>query len=246
MAYTHYWHRPKTISHTLFTRIRRDIETVAAALVDDYGFQLAGLGGEGQPIFCPNAVAFNSVRRCGHQPGGEVIDFFGRSCSGNCSHEDFLLERVYRPWEGQKPTGRVITFDTSAKLRPTLYVDFTKTDHKPYDLLVQCSLLVLKHHLGNKAIVRSDGTDDEWADAKIICTSRLGYGDEYVLDDEFGLIRGYFRLSDAIADANLAEANGIDPRRSDALESDVPHTGEAGGSGVTAPPEKKGEDDAAS
>jgi hypothetical protein len=92
-------------------------------------------------------------------------------------------------------------------VRPTLFGSFCKTEFKPYDVLVTCSLLIIKHHLGNRAIVRTDGNERDWDDARILCFSRLGYGSEYTLDDDFGLMRGYFTVSDAIADANLADTD---------------------------------------
>lgn len=45
---------------------------------------------------------------------------------------------------------------------------FTKTNRKPYDMLVCCALLSLHAHLGSDFIFSSDGSvesDDEWGDA---------------------------------------------------------------------------------
>jgi len=66
--------------------------------------------------------------------------------------------------------------------RPLIF-SFCKTSHRPYDLAVQCSLIVLKHHLGNNIIVTSDGAEAEWNNARHVCHAILGYGRDFRLDD---------------------------------------------------------------
>lgn len=175
---------------------------MATVFADEYGLPIAGPDGEGKPVFTPDLIAFNGHAKCGHKD--YPIEFFGRTCAARCSHESFFFERVYEPWPGQKQSESVISFESTRKRRPTLWGSFCKTEYKPYDVLVTCALLIIKHHLGNFVVVRSDGEDIDFDDARLLCFARLGYGDKYILDVQHGLIEGYRQMSDAIAHATLA------------------------------------------
>ena len=50
-----------------------------------------------------------------------------------------------------------------------------KTGFRPYDLAVQCFLLIAKHHLKDDFMVRSDGDDFLCHDAYNLCHEVLGY-----------------------------------------------------------------------
>jgi hypothetical protein len=58
---------------------------------------------------------------------------------------------------------------------------FCKTEHLPYDLCVQVSLIILKHHLQDAITITSDGKDVDWSDAKRTCEQSAGYGQGFVL-----------------------------------------------------------------
>lgn len=58
---------------------------------------------------------------------------------------------------------------------------FCKTERRPYDIAVQCCLIVLAHYFGDQFIVSSDGTHDEWAPAREACQASLGYGQDFQL-----------------------------------------------------------------
>lgn len=58
---------------------------------------------------------------------------------------------------------------------------FCKTERAPYDLCVQVALIILKHHLGDRFVVGSDGRDEDWEAARQHCQQCLGYGKEFVL-----------------------------------------------------------------
>jgi len=60
---------------------------------------------------------------------------------------------------------------------------FCKTEHLPYDICVQVSLVILKHHLGSSIRVGSDGSEDDWRPAVDLVRASLGYGDDFHLDD---------------------------------------------------------------
>lgn len=61
---------------------------------------------------------------------------------------------------------------------------FCKTARKPYDIAVQCCLIVFNHHLGTEHfVVTSDGDMEEWQDAMTTCQDVLGYGDDFKLGE---------------------------------------------------------------
>ena len=149
MGYTHYWHRPERIPDEVFRKIAADFGRLILPL-SDFGVELAGGLGKGPPAIAQNMIRFNGIQECGH-PAFEdlVIPYptdeaegigpaataiaseysFGvlvkhRSCHGQCSYETFTLGRdmILRP--GQEPDDM------------GLYVGFTKTGFRPYDIAV--------------------------------------------------------------------------------------------------------------
>jgi hypothetical protein len=93
---------------------------------------------------------------------------------GSYSHETFFLPRIFEPLKWMKPS------------EAGLYFHFCKTNRKPYDLTVRAVLFAFKHHFKD-AIVTSDGDDDSWSPAKILCQQLLGYGLDFKLDKEITL-----------------------------------------------------------
>jgi hypothetical protein len=61
---------------------------------------------------------------------------------------------------------------------------FCKTEKLPYDLCVQCALIILKQHLGQAMTVSSDGDDADWEEARSKCQKHLGYGSGFRLEKE--------------------------------------------------------------
>ena len=51
-----------------------------------------------------------------------------------------------------------------------------KTAEKEYDIAVCCALLIAKKHFGTKIKVSSDGSNEEWQEAKDLCQDILKYG----------------------------------------------------------------------
>lgn len=189
MGYTHYWYRQRVIARETYHLIVRDFRSLLPTL-GNWEIHLAGGLGEGEPRIDETEVWFNGNRHCGHPPDGSIVVawpaeggrgvatpgedvkagtwFAGallskRRCDGDCSHETFHFLRVLQPqaWEEPKD-GR--------------YFDFCKTAFKPYDLAVTAFLVIAKHHLRDRLIIRSDGADAHWHDARWLCELELGYG----------------------------------------------------------------------
>lgn len=197
MGYTHYWHRPRVISPRKFHAIRVDFEQLILPLADA-GVELAGFAGEGPPEMTNALIRFNGLKDCGHPENQEIVipypsenaegigpsstalerDPDGittlikhRCCNGQCCYETFSFPRSMRK-EGHKP-------DAAG-----LYIGYTKTAFRPYDIAVTAALLIAKKHLKDKLVIHSNGGDPQWADARRICQSVLGYGDWFGIVEE--------------------------------------------------------------
>ena len=59
--------------------------------------------------------------------------------------------------------------------------EYCKTEHMPYDLAVQCCLIILKHHLDDAVKISSDGKNDDWKKACELCEEKLHYVMDFVL-----------------------------------------------------------------
>lgn len=200
MGYCHYWEIEQEINPDLFSRIVADVQRIVLTL-DDLGVRLAGPLGEGLPEVEANHIAFNGLWNCGHVRNDDVVipspaidaagigssvnavdgSYFGmgtllkhRACDGNCSYETFRLARI---------CGEI------DRIRDGRYSDSCKTGFRPYDLAVQCVLLIAKHHLENHIQVWSGGSDFHWNDARLLCYVHLGYSlTQYRIDRDEGLI----------------------------------------------------------
>jgi hypothetical protein len=198
MGYTHYWYRPLSIPTQPFETIFSDVEQIILPLADA-GVHLAGGLGEGPPAITRDDIWFNGVRFCGH-PANEAISIpfpsdeacgIGpsanaiqdsseelitrikhRCCNGCCSYETFNFPRSL-------PAD--IAGDPAAN---GLYIGFTKTGFRPYDIAVTATLLIAKRNLKDEFIVHTDGMDQQWSDAKRICQEVLGYGDWFGIIEE--------------------------------------------------------------
>lgn len=196
MGYTHYWRREKTIDPETFSKIVGDFRKLLP-LFKTLDIQLADGMGEGEPTFTDEKIWFNGKTNCGHKefdlgiawpsdgptkfgtaPDAEEAHdgtwFAGvklnqRTCGGDCSHETFAFAREteLREWDKPDENGR--------------YFAFTKTAFKPYDLAVNACLIIIKHYLGDKIKVSSDGEMKDWQDAIDICQNAFDYGKEFVI-----------------------------------------------------------------
>jgi hypothetical protein len=120
-----------------------------------------------------------------------------RVCGGDCSHETFSLEQnmvvktVYADGtvHDNEPTGKVNYIGAGGQevLNPKnqigKYFNCTKTAYKPYDLAVNVVLIIAKHYLGDKIIVRSDGEIENWEEGMQLVQHFLGYGEDFKLDE---------------------------------------------------------------
>jgi hypothetical protein len=200
MGYCHYWVIEQEIGRESFSRIVDDVQRMILTL-DDMGVRLAGPLGRGLPEIDEVHIAFNGLWDCGHAKNEEIVipfptvdaagigtsinavrgSYYGmgtllkhRTCDGNCNYETFKVFRAC---------------NKSDKVRNGRYFDCCKTGFRPYDLAVQCVLLIAKHHLRDRIQVWSDGSDYHWNDARLLCDVHLSYPlDQYRIDRDAGLI----------------------------------------------------------
>lgn len=196
MGYTHYWYREKTIDPETYSKIVGDFQKLLP-LFKTLDIKLAGGMGDGEPEITDETIWFNGKTSCGHtranfgiawpsdEPtkfgvapdGKEAVDggwFAGvklnqRACDGDCSHETFGFKREMglRDWDKPDENGR--------------YFAFCKTAFKPYDLAVNTCLIIIKHYLGDRIEVSSDGRMKDWQDAMGICENAFGYGKDFTV-----------------------------------------------------------------
>ena len=192
MGYTHYWYREKEIDKGVFQKIVDDFKKLLPEF-QKMGLKLAGGSGEGDPVITYEKVVFNGSSHCGHTGNpnlmipwpspkatgvandGEDVKsgtwFAGdtlnaRQCNGDCSYETFCFERVFTDcYKGQKPDRE-----------SGMWFAFCKTAFRPYDFVVNCFLIIAKHHMGKLLIVASDGQEELWADTKVCVHYFLNYG----------------------------------------------------------------------
>lgn len=198
MGYSHYWYRPKTLDGKTFEAAMNDCKRVCGALA----VPLAGWDGNGEPQFTTEAVRFNgAINSRGfaqvveglvwptHKADGvahigapypEVSSWFaGPKAESRClgedgdgSYETFAIERVH-------DTSGYVNDDANTKG----YFACCKTNFRPYDLNVQCCLIVFAEHFGAEFTVSSDGDEEQWNEARSVCQHVLGYGLMFVMDE---------------------------------------------------------------
>ena len=177
MGYTHYWkfNLDYEINSEKWKEIVDDFNKILDVEIDIAdNDSYAGTGG---------MTSLRNILEPYSDQKLEITDneilFNGRE-EGNRGHETFSLQR--------KADKRL---DDEAYWNGKYIFDFCKTARKPYDIVVCCLLVILKHRLGNMIEISSDGkdwTNDEgkyyeidgaWSDAIKICVENLSYDLNY-------------------------------------------------------------------
>ena len=135
MGWTHYWYRTPDLDAGAFRAAAADCAKVFAA-AQARGIRLVGKHDhQRKPAANGTRVAFNGA------PGCEPFEI-------TRSADVILRERaLYRQQQGHGD-GRCFAF--------------CKTQHAPYDVVVQACLVALKYHLRDAICVVTDGNDAEW------------------------------------------------------------------------------------
>lgn len=193
MGYSHYFSRPLSIEPVKFNAISRDIQAVNSYIGHDMGIVLAnGMGEAGtEPVYTKNEIIFNGS-------DAQPVGYWTSSESGlQWPSEDAGLLDNYDPYAGDWFAGVQVSrrvcrvgggsYETFAILRdlPSNYMEYLdekglysnscKTNFHPYDLAVCCALIIARHH-DSSFKIETDGSEQNWLDARMICFNLLGYG----------------------------------------------------------------------
>ncbi len=196
MGYTHYWYRPTELDQNLFGKAVADCRAVCEALP----IPLGDYAGEGTPVFSQEMVCFNGhidstsfarnggllwpadnaqgLATVGTDPetgkvwgGGPLVTKRCVDDDGDGSYESFVVERIFQE-----------LYDEQAPTKDGWFA-FCKTNFRPYDLCVQCCLIAFEEHFGSTFQVHSDGSSQQWNEARDVCQHVLKYGLLFELDD---------------------------------------------------------------
>lgn len=145
MGYTNYYRVPIIMDKEKFKTLSEELHTISGLLPHSKSagcnskevIILCGGDGTGNPEFTEDTICFN---------GDE---------SKGLSHETFGFDR--------NNTRRA----TIVGSRNGLVFDFCKTARKPYNLMVQLSMLRLKHHFP-ECEISSDGNYEDWKQARAL------------------------------------------------------------------------------
>lgn len=144
MGYTNYYRVPVKMDEKKFKTLSEELSTATGFLAGHFSSAsgnyykdsktavLFGWDGTGEPEFTSEEIAFN---------GDE---------SKGLDHESFVINRDNTERAQSRGSENGLVFD------------FCKTARKPYDLMVQISMLRLKHHFPESKI-SSDGDSKDWA-----------------------------------------------------------------------------------
>lgn len=149
MGYTNYYRTPIKMDAKKFKLLSEELKVAAGFLpgttIGDlkYLIVLRGWDGTGKPEFTNEAIAFN----------GDNQD--------DLSHETFRIDRDNTKQANARGSKESLVFNCC------------KTARKPYDLMVQISLLRLKHHFP-ETIITSDGRSTDWVKGRKVYKKIFG------------------------------------------------------------------------
>lgn len=190
MGYTHYVTRPSEIKKSAWSEIVKDTRTVFEYIENELGIVLADGHGENRPIITDESISFNGSEK---QPLGiwttseEVsipwpaphaslnepsADPIGEKTAGEWYAGTLLKQRVAPVRDSPYGSG---SYESSGLDRKSEYGrELCKTAYRPYDIAVTAFYTIVKHHVP-ECTVKSDGVEEDWMDAMIICHNLLGY-----------------------------------------------------------------------
>jgi len=186
MGYSHYWYPYGLVEGRYFKRIRRDFRTLLILESRLFKPVLFGADGTGAPSITGTHISFNGERHCGHQSRRSILFCFpwceDRSSTYSLSRLGIEESRIRACSGGMCSCEAMALFSDSDREGAEFYLGaddlFTgsvKTNFKPYDIAVQCLLIVAWRRVPG-FIAESDGLQEHWFSAMLLCQMNLGYG----------------------------------------------------------------------
>ena len=191
MGYTHYYYVSSYYKQETWNALLKDVKKLlvlpipkvwAVGDTPPYEYEYFDINNLGDLINSKEVTDGNQ----GHYNIDETeISFNG---VGELAHEQFKLYQRMPPdvFERHEEFAKrnIISQSTDVDLKinkPTSnrmlhpYFEFTKTARKPYDIVVQCCLILAKKHLDKGIAISSDGGPYDWTDAVNIIEKNFGY-----------------------------------------------------------------------
>lgn len=84
-------------------------------------------------------------------------------------------EVVFNGIEGAKCEPFVFRRTQPPRPERDVVFEYCKTEHLPYDLAVQCCLVVFNHYFKELIEISTDGSGDDWQEAFDICRKEFDY-----------------------------------------------------------------------
>ena len=143
MGYTNYYKTPAKLDSEKFKTLSEELKTIAGLLPDR---------SKSADCQIDKSIVLADGDGNGKPKFTDDIIIFNGENKDDMSHETFIIERENK---------EARTDETG------LIFEFTKTNRKPYDLMVKISMLRLKHHFPQTEI-SCDGGAEDWKQAKEI------------------------------------------------------------------------------
>lgn len=142
MGYTNYYYTPQTLDVKKFKTLSEELKVATGFLA---GHHSSANDGEHK---CFTLCSWDGT---GEPEFTEEDISFNGDQQGDLYHESFVIQRVSNDRANEKG----------------LVFNFCKTARKPYDLMVQISMLRLKHHFPECEIT-SDGSAADWKNGRAL------------------------------------------------------------------------------
>ena len=193
MGYTHYYYVSSYYKQEVWDALLKDIKKllelpIPLSYTSNYyggtikrndGYRLLGDlinsekvidGNQGHYKMNETEISFNGIGELAH----EQFKLYQRMPPEVFErHEEFAKRFSVPSGVGATTADRVRETGVRGMHHP--YFECTKTARKPYDIVVQCCLILAKKHLGKEIAVSSDGGEDEWTEAIRIIEKNFGY-----------------------------------------------------------------------
>ncbi|MGV8122386.1 MAG: hypothetical protein AB2L14_21715 [Candidatus Xenobiia bacterium LiM19] len=187
MGYSHYWSPDRPIRKKYFKRVVLDFTKLLALEQKWLEPILRGPDGIGTPLVSDTRISFNGDRHCNHHFSHSILYHLPGKTERMIPHHGtygpFIKESPIRACSSGRCSAQAMGLlsesdESAVFLWETYNASYTgsvTTNYKPYDIAVQCLLIIAKFCVpGFK--VKSDGALEHWFNAMLLCQMNLGYG----------------------------------------------------------------------
>ena len=180
MGYTHYYHVESYYEEEVWDDLVKDVKKLLEIAWGDEDDSTTLLG---------DLISKKNTSLSKYYLDENQISFNG---VGEDAHEQFQLYQRMPPEVFEKYEESALMVGSHRLIAP--YTEFTKTAHKPYDLVVCCCLILAKKHFGDKILVTSDGTwEQDWQHANETIMYHFGYTTSPCNEDDWDT-KGMFEV----------------------------------------------------